>query len=202
VDVARLQREPTKAVTGRMGARFVLQTRVRNDVDGLLRATSGTIDLEIGNGRMPGIEVIRQAVLRVADRATPAPPGKSTDAFSRIDASLTLDSGAARITRLAMAATDFDLAGSGALSLASGRIALDVDVTLTEALSQQAGRDLYRYAREGRRIVLPATIGGTIAQPTVSIDLAEAAGRALKNRVEDEMRSILDRVIRRKRPPR
>jgi hypothetical protein len=96
-----------------------------------------------------------------------------------------------------MKAADFDLAGGGALTLSTSRIALDVDVTLSEALSRQAGRDLYRYAREGGRIVLPAVIGGTLSEPAVSIDVASAARRALKNRIEDDARSILDRLLKR-----
>jgi hypothetical protein len=40
----------------------------------------------------------------------------------------------------------FDMAGTGTCSMPDGGIALDVDITLTEALSEQAGRDLYRYA--------------------------------------------------------
>ena len=75
-------------------------------------------------------------------------------------------------------------------------------MTLSEALSQQAGRDFYRYAREGQRIVLPAVIGGTLSAPAVSIDAALAARRALKNRIEDDARSILDRLMKRSAPAR
>jgi hypothetical protein len=99
-----------------------------------------------------------------------------------------------------MKAEDFDIAGNGTLSLVNWRIALDVDVTLTEALSQQAGRDLYRYARDGRRIVLPAIIGGTLFEPTATVDVGRAAGRALKNKAQEEIESFLERAL--KRPPR
>ena len=46
---------------------------------------------------------------------------------------------------------------------------------LSRELSAQAGRDLYRLAREGDRIVLPARIGGTVASPTVFVDVAVGA---------------------------
>jgi hypothetical protein len=79
-------------------------------------------------------------------------------------------------------------------------LAVDATVTLSEALSQQAGRDLYRYAHDGRRIVLPVILGGTLYEPTATIDVSRAAGRALKNRIEDEVQSLLERLIK-KRPP-
>jgi hypothetical protein len=95
-----------------------------------------------------------------------------------------------------MTAADFDLAGAGTYRPASGRLSLAADVTLSESLSAQAGRDLYRYARDGRRIVLPVIIGGTLSTPTATIDVAQAAGRALRNRAEDEAKSILDRLLK------
>jgi hypothetical protein len=67
-------------------------------------------------------------------------------------------------------------------------------VTLSPELSAQAGRDLYRLAREGDRIVLPARITGTVTSPTVFVDVQEALGRALRNRAQDEIKSFLDRL--------
>jgi hypothetical protein len=119
-----------------------------------------------------------------------------TDAYSLLKASLTLQAGAAVINALEMSAEDFDLTGSGTLGLSSGRLSLGVEVILSETLSRQAGRDLYRYARRDNRVVLPAIVGGTLSKPTASLDIGEAAGRALKNRVEDEVKSILDRAFK------
>jgi uncharacterized protein involved in outer membrane biogenesis len=202
LDVTRLGAEEggqKEAVTGRLGAAFTIDAALA-DVPVLLERGRGSIDLEIRDGRMPGIEVVRQAVVRFANRADAAPQADASDAFSELEATLALRPGDARITRLTMAANDFDIAGTGTLSLTDWRVALDVDVTLAEELSQQAGRDLYRYARDGRRIVLPATIGGTLFEPTASVDLGRAAGRALKNKMEDELKSFLDRAL--KRPDR
>ena len=205
VDVTRLQDPgsgPKRSITGLLGARFALRAPVQTTFPGLLGGARGSVDVNVRDGRMPGVEVIRRSVIRFAHRDQPAPPVDATDAFSRLDASLAMQGGTARITTLAMKAADFDMTGNGTLTLASGRIALDAEVTLSEALSQQAGRDLYRYAREGRRIVLPATIGGTLSAPAVSIDVAAAARRALKNRIEDDARSILDRLMKRGTPAR
>jgi AsmA-like protein len=204
IDVTRLgTREVAqeKTITGRLGATFAVEAPVDAERQGsgeswLVERARGSMDLDMRDGRMPGIEAVRQAVIRFANRADSAPQPEASDAFSELKASLTLRSGAAALTKLTMKAEDFEITGNGALSLLSWRMALDVDVTLSEALSQQAGRDLYRYARDGRRIVLPATIGGTLFEPTASVDVSRAAGRALQNKVEDELKSFLDRLLR------
>jgi uncharacterized protein involved in outer membrane biogenesis len=201
VNVTRLQGPvvaPNRVITGLLGARFALRAPAQASFSRLVSSARGSIDINVREGRMPGVEVIRQSVIRFANRDQPAPAVGASDAFSRLDASLALQADTARITGLVMKAADFDLTGSGTLSVSSGRITLDVDLALSEALSRQAGRDLYRYAREGQRIVLPAAIGGTMSEPTASINVAEAARRALRNRMEDEARSILDRVMKKK----
>jgi uncharacterized protein involved in outer membrane biogenesis len=198
VDVTKLQdsSQGGGAIAGRLDARFTLNAPVQTSISALIGVARGPIEMEIRDGRMPGIEVIRQAVIRYANRNQAAVPAKTTDAFTLLSASLTLQSGSAGISALAMNTPDFDLTGSGELALSSGRLALDVDVILSEELSQQAGRDLYRYARHDKRIILPAIIGGTLSKPTAAIDIGEATGRALKNRIEDEAKSILDRAIK------
>jgi uncharacterized protein involved in outer membrane biogenesis len=198
VDVTRLQAsgQGGSDISGRLDARFTLDAPVQPSISSLIGVARGPIEMEIRDGRMPGIEVIRQAVVRYANRNQAAVPAKATDAFTLLRASLNLQSGSAGISALAMNTPDFDVTGSGELALSSGRLALDVDVILSEALSQQAGRDLYRYAREDNRIILPATIGGSLSKPTAAIDISEATGRALKNRIEDEAKSILDRAIK------
>lgn len=197
LDVTRLgEPDPGEsAITGRLGARFTLRAPLETNLTALIGAARGPVDIEIRDGRMPGIEVIRQVVTRYAGRDEPVRI-EGTDAFSLLEASLTLHAGTAGVTGLEMNAADFDVTGSGTYLLSSGLLSLAVDVILSEALSLQAGRDLYRYARDDKRIVLPAVIGGTLSKPTASIDIGEAAGRALKNRIEDEVKSILDRALK------
>jgi uncharacterized protein involved in outer membrane biogenesis len=200
LDVARLRAQDdtrADAFAGRLDATFAIQLPAQADASAVLETSRGSADVVVRDGRMPGIEVVRSAVIRFANRAEPPAMGPSSDRFSQLTASLTLQPGLIRISRLTMAAPDFDLAGDGSYVPASGQVALAVDVTLSEALSQNAGRDLYRYARDGRRIVLPAVIGGTMAAPTATIDLGKAAGRALKNRIEEETKSLIEKLIRR-----
>ena len=75
---------------------------------------------------------------------------------------------------------------------ASDRAPLAV-MSKSRELSAQAGRDLYRLAREDDRIILPARITGTVGSPVVFIDIAEALKRALRNRAGDQLKSLFDR---------
>jgi hypothetical protein len=85
------------------------------------------------------------------------------------------------------------------VQLVSGSLGARADVVLSRELTAQAGVDLRRYAQEDGRVVVPATIGGTLQQPSVSLDVAAAARRALTNELERRTRSILDDLFKRKK---
>jgi hypothetical protein len=69
------------------------------------------------------------------------------------------------------------------------------DLSLSEALSAQAGTDLIRFTRDGNRVLLPATINGTLGAPRVSIDAAAAVRRGLRNEVQRRLKGILGGVL-------
>ena len=70
-----------------------------------------------------------------------------------------------------------------------------MDLSLSEALSTQAGTDFARFTREGNRILLPAVIGGTLDAPRVTIDAGAAVRRGLKNEVQRRLKDILDGIV-------
>ena len=125
-------------------------------------------------------------------------PAGSGEVFTRMAASLAVGRQLLTTSDLTFASRDLDMTGEGTLSLASQAVNLRTDVMLSRELSAQAGRDLYRLAREGDRIVLPARIGGTVASPTVFVDVQSALERAIRNRAEDEMKSLFDRLIKKR----
>jgi hypothetical protein len=86
--------------------------------------------------------------------------------------------------------------GTGTLATASKALSGRFDVSLSEALSAQAGNDLVRFTREGNRVVLPATVGGTLESPRVAIDAGAAVKRGLKNEVEGRLKGLLERLTR------
>jgi len=89
------------------------------------------------------------------------------------------------------------MVGTGSLNLATDALDGRVDIVLSERLSKQAGTDLYRYTREGNRVVLPASIGGTLTMPRLTIDAGAAVKRGLRNEIERRLKDLLDGVGRR-----
>lgn len=152
----------------------------------------GTARLTVTDGVVPGLEIVRPVVLAFG-KPTGAPPPGSGEAFSRIAATFDINGTNASTQDLTFASRDLDLRGSGRLSFASKTVDLRADVVLSEELSAQAGRDLYRLARDGKRIVLPATITGSMSSPTVFVDIQSALQRALRNRTEDALKDLFDR---------
>ena len=136
-----------------------------------MQRARGTARLAISDGRIPGLEIVRSVILAFG-KPTGDRPGGSGEAFTRLAATLAIDGMNLSTTQ----AVDFT-----------------TSVVLSRELSAQAGRDLYRLAREGDRVVLPARITGSVAAPTVFVDVKAALGRALRNEAEDQIRRLFDR---------
>jgi uncharacterized protein involved in outer membrane biogenesis len=164
------------------------------DFAGVLASARGDGTATITNGTIRRLNLVRTVVLffgRPAPGATPA-----SDAFQRFDARFSLARQVITAQALSLKSSDADIVGSGTLSLATKALAGRFDLSLSEALSAQAGRDLYRYTREGNRVVLPANLGGTLNQPRITIDAAAAVQRGLRNEIQRRLGGILDQFKR------
>jgi AsmA protein len=167
------------AVSGRMSASGRVTAR-GTDFAELLAAAQGSGKVSIGTGTIRGLDLARTVVLFFGRPAADAPP--STGArFDSIAAAVALKDGVVRSDDLTMRSPDMDLSARGTLDLRSSALDARADLILSESLSAQAGTDLYRYTREGNRVVLPAAIGGTLEAPRVSIDAAAAIKRGIGN---------------------
>ena len=156
----------------------------------LLHSLRGTASATVVDGSIRRLHLVRTVVLFFG---RPAPDsGESTDRFDQVDADFLLSNRVVRAHTFSLRSTDADMAGSGTLNLDTDALEGRVNVTLSEGLSKQAGTDLFRYTREGNRVVLPAAIGGTLAMPRLTIDVAAAAKRGLKNEVERRIKGVLD----------
>ena len=184
------------SMTGRLGGTVALAAAGVEPLEAVKRAR-GTARVTITDGHIPGLDIVRTVVLAFGRPSSERPAG-SGEAFSRIAASLEIAGQVMSTRDLILESRDFDMTGEGTLSLASQAVNLRTDVTLSRELSAQAGRDLYRLAREGERIVLPARISGTVASPTVFIDVQSALKRALRNRAEDEVKSLFERLLKKR----
>jgi uncharacterized protein involved in outer membrane biogenesis len=179
------------AMTGRLSGTVAL-TAAGTDPQHAMQRARGTARLAISDGRIPGLEIVRSVILAFG-KPTGDRPGGSGEAFTRLAATLAIDGMNLSTTDLSLASRDLDMQGQGRLSLATQAVDFTTSVVLSRELSAQAGRDLYRLAREGDRVVLPARITGTVAAPTVFVDVKAALGRALRNQAEDQIRRLFDR---------
>jgi hypothetical protein len=69
-------------------------------------------------------------------------------------------------------------------------------VRLSRELTAQAGTDLRRYAQEDGRVVVPAIISGTVAAPSVMVDVKAVVSRALENEIKRRVQGLFDRLIK------
>ena len=122
-------------------------------------------------------------------------PAGSGSRFTRIDSGFALDDQTLRSQDITFASPDFDMSGSGSVRLPAGAVDMQADVVLSRDLTAQAGVDLRRYAQENGRIVVPATITGTLSAPSVRVNVAAAGARALENEVKRRIKGLLDRMI-------
>jgi hypothetical protein len=113
--------------------------------------------------------------------------------------SFTLSRGTLRTEDLRFRARDFDASGRGSLAIESGAVEARADVVLSRELTEQAGTDLRRYAQEDGRVVVPATVGGTLTGPTVFVDVAAAARRALGNELKRRATDFLGGLFKKKK---
>jgi hypothetical protein len=161
------------------------------DFAGVLASARGKGTATLVDGTLRRLNLARTVVLFFG---RPAPNTEAaSDAYERIDARFSLADQLFTAEALSLRSRDADIVGEGTLSLASKALDVRGDISLSEALSAQAGTDLYRYTREGNRIVLPATIRGTLGAPKLSIDAGAAVQRGLKNEVERRLKNLLDR---------
>jgi uncharacterized protein involved in outer membrane biogenesis len=170
-----------------------------------LRTAHGTARVDITDGTIAGLSLLRTIVVAgsgrdgVASSAGTAVsgPGKAAGAerFARLGATLSIAGGRMMTNDFAMTSPDVDLLAAGTIALDSMSTAFNGRVQLSEALSKQAGTDLYRYAQENGRVTLPVSVTGPMGDLSVRVNLVDAAARALRNRAEEEAKKALERNL-------
>jgi hypothetical protein len=184
-------------ITGRLDAALAL-TGAGTDSAALLRSANGTIHSTLSIGTMPHLDLVRTVVLAFGKPTGAAPEGSGT-AFDRLAGTFALSRGSLRTEDLRLQARDFDASGRGTLVIESGAVDARADVVLSPELTAQAGTDLRRYAQEDGRVVVPATIGGTMTRPSVFIDVAAATRRALGNELKRRATDFLGGLFKKKK---
>jgi AsmA protein len=175
------------AVTGRLAATLDA-TAVGTTADAVIEHTTGTARVDVSQGTVKGLALVRTIVVASSMRAgaAAAATGDGSEAFSRLGATFNLGRGVARTNNLAFESNDVSLEGAGQVGLDGSNIVLAGRVRLSEALTQQAGRDLVRYTQEGGRVTVPVTVSGSAGALTVRLETADVLRRAITNRAVEE----------------
>jgi uncharacterized protein involved in outer membrane biogenesis len=199
IDVTQLATAAGKAgsISGQLGADLNVATAGAN-MDAMLRDARGTADAAITNGVIPGLEMVRTIVLAFG-KPSGAPPQGSGSAFTRLAGTFNLSNGTLASSNLTLASRDFDMNGRTSLHVASGALDAATNVALSKELTAQAGTDLRRVAQSDGRVIVPARISGTLANPQVSIDLAAATQRAIENELKRRAKGLFDDFFKKKK---
>jgi AsmA-like C-terminal region len=161
------------------------------DLAAVLASANGRGSASIVDGTIKRLNLVRTVVLFFG-RPAPETAG-ATDQFERIDASFSLANQILRADSFSMHSRDADLKGSVTLNLKSGALDGMIDMILSEELSAQAGTDLARYTQEGNRVVLPASVGGTLEQPRITINATAALKRGIQNEIGRRLKGLFGR---------
>jgi AsmA-like C-terminal region len=198
LDVADLLKRTGSAggITGRLSGPVAL-TAQGNSGDALLGTARGTMTATVKNGNLPHLDMVRTVVLAFGKPAGDA-KGSGT-AFDTLGGTFTLSSGTLRSDNLSLRSRDVDSDGRGTLAIESGQVSARADVVLSPQLTAQAGTDLRRYAEEDGRVVVPATVSGTLGRPSMFIDVAAAARRAFQNEVKRRATDFLGGLFKKKK---
>jgi hypothetical protein len=179
-------------ISGRLAGRIDFSGRGA-DVASVMRTVRGQARVDIVDGIIRNLGLLNSVVVATSMRAgslTQAASSLQTQSrdepFSSLGATLTMANGSIATDDLRLESKDLLLSAAGAIGLAASTVDLKGRVQLSDALSQQAGRDLVRYTQEQGRVTLPATITGSIGAPVVRIDAADMARRALQNAVDGQ----------------
>ncbi len=176
-------------ITGRLSSDGTFSGRGA-DANAALSAMRGGGTVAIVDGTLTRLELVRTIVLFFGRPAADA-PASAGSRFDRIDATFSLANRVVQASAFSLRSQDADVLGQGSLSLDTKALEGRARLVLSESLSAQAGTDLARFTREDNRIVLPATIGGTLNEPRVSIDAAETIQRGLKNELQRRLGDFL-----------
>ncbi len=149
----------------------------------------GTVRVDAVDGVVKKLGLLRGVVLATSMRegaATQAASGSTDEPFTRLGATVAVANGTASTQDLRFESPNLLLTAAGSLRLETTELNLAGKVQLSDELSKQAGRDLARYTAEEGRVTLPARITGPAGSPSVSIDVAGMAKRAITNRAAEE----------------
>ena len=184
-------------MTGRLAGKLNLTGRGM-DAASVTKSARGSGRLDVTDGVVRNLGLIRAIVLATSGRSdtdSASDSGTRDEPFTSLGATMMIAGGSASTTDLRFESRNLLLSTGGAVRLDGSQIDLRGQVQLSDELSQRAGRDLIRYTQQDGRVTLPATISGSATAPSVRIDVAGLAKRALTNRATEEAQKALKKGL-------
>lgn len=171
---------------------------------------SGDVRLRVERSRLEGTNLLREGLSRLTvipgllDTLLARLPEsyrrklEAPDAvFHPIDLRTTFVGDQVRVERFRVATDDFELAGSGQARL-SGALSFAVELAIEPQLSAaifQSVEEL-RFLADGQgRLVIPASLQGTLARPAVLPDIGVVAQRIFSGKGSDLLGGLLQKVL-------
>ena len=187
-------------MTGQLDGSLVVSGRGAA-ADDVVRSARGTARLDVTNGTLAGLDLVRAIVLATSGRSDS--PGLESlrdrsgfEPFSRLGGSFTIADNVARTSDLRLESKDVVLSGAGDIRLLETVVAMKGLVQLSPELSKQAGPDLVRYASQDGKVTLPVTVTGPAGKFTVTPDLGDAARRAISKELSEGLKSLFKKIIK------
>lgn len=180
-------------ITGRLAGRIDLEGNAAD-----MTSARGTVSIDITDGTVKNLGLVQTIIVATSGRGgsrQAAAGGSRDEPFTRMGGTLSIARGTATTNDLKLESRDLLLALAGTIRLDASAMNLKGQVQLSEALSQQAGRDLVRYTQDQGRVTLPATITGPAASPRVGIDVGSLARRALTNKANEEAQKAVKKGL-------
>jgi hypothetical protein len=185
-------------VTGQMAGTLTLAGKGLSAAD-VIASAHGTAHAVITHGTVKGLGLVKGVILATSMRAdstaqtTSAP---TTESFTSLDGTFQIANGTATTSNFTFTSTDLLLAATGTVRLDGTAIDLGGPLQLSDALSQQAGRDLVKYTQKDGRVTIPAKVSGSADHLHVGIDTSDLAKRAVTNAAADQAKKLLQRIGR------
>ena len=155
------------------------------ELDQILASLDGSGDFNVADGALLGVD-IRKLIsqeLTVSNLGNVARTFGGETRFDTFGGTMTARSGVIELPDLNLVAADYGMSGRGTIDLAAGQLDYRMELVLGEAMTAQLPRTL-RQATEGR---IPLAIAGPISEPTVIVDVAGIAERALRGQIEQRL---------------
>ena len=165
----------------------------------LTQALEGTGHMTIKDGKLEGINLMKEALTLLKVAGITQDHGKAT-AFSTIEGDVAIKQGVINLQRLLMDSHDFQATALGTIRF-DQTLNVKANLNLPEGLSNQiAGKSpVAKLAMTGGRITVPLIITGTAQAPAYSLD-AKAVGAKVQEQVTEKAKEAVGELLQGKKP--